>query len=189
MGNNDATNVSTAKPKVSGAVHRAPLGTPLPTDATSPLDPAFINLGYVSEDGASNANEMDVSTIKAWGGAIVYRSLTELTDNFKTVLIESKNVDVLKTVYGNDNVSVNAAGDIHVEVKAEDPIESSYVIDTVLRGGKAQRIVIADGAITARDEIVYNDSDPIGYGITISAYPDGNGKSHDIYIEGNTISG
>ena len=186
---NNATNVSTGKPKVGGAIFRAPLGTPLPTDSTSPLDPAFVGLGYVSEDGTSNANEMDVSTIKAWGGAIVYRSLTELTDNFKMVLIESKNVDVLKTVYGDDNVTVNENGDIHVVVKAEDPIESVWVIDTVLRGNKAQRIVIADGAITSRDEIVYNDSDPIGYGVTISAYPDGDGKTHDTYIEGETISG
>ena len=188
MGNN-AMNVSTGKPKITGAVFRAPLGTQLPTDATSQLDPAFVGLGYVSDGGLSNANEMDVSAIKAWGGAIVYRSLTELTDNFKLVLIESKNTDVLKAVYGDSNVTETADGDTHVEVKAEDPVEAVWVVDMTLRGGIAKRIVIADGAITARDEIVYNDSDPIGYGITLSAYPDANGKTHDEYLEGSTISG
>lgn len=188
MGNN-ATNVSTGKPKTSGAIFRAPLGTPLPTDATSQLDPAFIGLGYISEDGTSNENEMDVSAIKAWGGAIVYRSLTELTDNFGFTMIESKNRDVLKAVYGDANVTETASGDTHVEVKAEDPQEAAWVIDTVLRGGIAKRIVIADGAITSREPVVYNDSDPIGYGVTVSAYPDANGKTHDEYIEGQTISG
>ena len=33
----NAKNVTAAKPKVGGAVHRAPLGTPLPTDAKSEL--------------------------------------------------------------------------------------------------------------------------------------------------------
>lgn len=188
MGNN-ATNVSTGKPKTSGAIYRAPLGTTLPTDATSQLDEAFIGLGYISEDGTSNENEMDVSSIKAWGGVIVYRSLTELTDNFKFTMIESKNADVLKAVYGDANVTITAGGDTHVVVKAEDPQEAVWVIDTVLRGGIAKRIVIADGAITARDPVTYNDSDPIGYGVTVSAYPDANGKTHDEYIEGATISG
>ena len=188
MGNN-ATNVSTGKPKTSGAIYRAPLGTPLPTDATSQLDPAFVGLGYISEDGTSNENEMDVASIKAWGGVIVYRSLTELTDNFKFAMIESKNRDVLKAVYGDANVNETASGDTHVEVVAEDPQEAVWVIDTVLRGGIAKRIVIADGAITARDPITYNDSDPIAYSVTVSAYPNENGKTHDEYIEGQTISG
>lgn len=186
---NVATNVSTGKPKISGSIFRAPLGTTLPTDATSALDAAFVCLGYAADSGLSNPNEMEVSAIKAWGGMIVYRSLTELADEFKLTLIESKNKDVLKAVYGTDNVTTTATGDTKVTVKAEDPEEAVWVFDLVLRGGTAKRIVISDGAITARDEIVYNDSDPIGYGITVSAYPDADGKTHDEYIEGEEISG
>ena len=37
----DATKVTAAKPKVGGAIWRAPLGTPLPTDAKNELDKAF----------------------------------------------------------------------------------------------------------------------------------------------------
>lgn len=180
---NTATNVSTGKPKVSGAVYRAPLGTTLPTDATTALDNAFVCLGYVSEDGLANSNELETSEIKAWGGVVVYRSLTGLTDEFKLTLIESLNQDVLKAVYGDSNVVTLSGGDTKVTVKAEDPVEAVWIFDLVLRGGKAKRIVISDGAITSRDEITYNDSDAIGYGVTVSAYPDANGKTHDEYIE------
>ena len=52
----DAKNVTAAKPKVGGAVWRAPLGTTLPTDAKTALDKAFKSLGYISSDGLTNSN-------------------------------------------------------------------------------------------------------------------------------------
>ena len=186
---NVATNVSTGKPNISGAVYVAPLGATVPTDATTALDTTkYVCLGYVSEDGLENSNDMDVSAIKAWGGMIVYRSLNELNDNFSLTLIESENVDVLKAVYGSSNVT-SSNGVTHVEIKAEDPQEMVWVFELALRNNTAKRIVIPDGAITAREAITYNDADPIGYGITISAYPDSNGKTHDEYLESATISG
>jgi hypothetical protein len=181
---NTATNVTVGKPNVSGAVYRAPIGTTLPTDATTALDAAFVPLGYVSEDGLSNNNELSVEATKAWGGNIVLRSLTEMNDEFALTLIETKNVDVLKAVYGDDNVTVDASGNVTVNVVAEDPEEAVWVFELALRGGIARRIVIPDGAITSRDEITYNDSDAVGYGITISAYPDASAKTHVEYTEG-----
>ena len=185
---NTATNVTVGKPNVSGAVYRAPIGTTLPTDATTALDAAFVSLGYVSEDGLSNNNELSVEATKAWGGIIVLRSLTEMNDEFSLTLIETKNEDVLKAVYGDDNVTVDASGNITVNVVAEDPEEAVWVFELALRGGIAKRIVIPDGAITSRDEITYNDSDAVGYGITISAYPDANSTTHKEYLEGSTVS-
>lgn len=186
---NTASYVSTGKPNVAGAVYVAPLGTALPTNATSTLDPAkFTCLGYVSEDGLENANEMDVSDIKAWGGNIVYRSLTELTDNFSLALIESENEDVLKNVYGDANVTKDGSGDITVVIKAEDPQEKVWVFELALRGGRRKRIVIPDGAVTSREAVTYNDSDAIAYGITVSAYPDASNITHKEYLETASLS-
>ena len=180
---NTATYVSTGKPNISGAIYTAPLGSVIPTNPTSTLPADYTCLGYVSEDGLENSNEMDVSAIKAWGGMIVYRSLTELDDSFSFSLIESENIDVLKAVYGDANVSTSASGDIVVDVKADDPQERIWVFELSLRGGRAKRIVIPDGAVTARETITYNDSDAIAYGITVSAYPDADGNTHKEYVE------
>ena len=185
---NTATNVTTGKPNISGAIYTAPIGTTLPTDATTALNSAFVCLGYVSEDGLSNSNELSVEAIKAWGGNIVYRSLTEMNDEFGLALIETENVDVLKTVYGESHVTVDASGNASIDVVGEDPIERAWVFERALRGGRAKRIVIPDGAITSRDEISYNDSDAVAYGITISAYPDENSSTHKEYLEGATAS-
>ena len=123
---NSAMKVTTGKPKVSGAVFTAPLGTTLPTDATTALASAFVGLGHVSEDGLENSTDMSISTIKEWGGLVVYNSLEELTDQFKLTLIEAENVDVLKAVYGDSHVSVAQDGTIHVEVTADDPQEPAW---------------------------------------------------------------
>ena len=187
-GGNTATNVTTGKPNISGAVFVAPKGTTLPTDATTSLGGSFVCLGYVSEDGLSNNNELSVEAIKAWGGNIVYRSLTEMNDEFSLALIETENTDVLKTVYGESHVTVDGSGNASIDVVGEDPIERVWVFDLALRGDRAKRIVIPDGAITAREEITYNDSDAVAYGITISAYPDSNGSTHKEYLEKPTVS-
>lgn len=188
---NTAGLVTTGKPKITGAVYVAPKGTAAPTDATTSLSSTFVGLGYVSEDGLSNSNELNVSEIKAWGGVTVYRSLTDMTDEFSLTLIESENLDVMKTIYGSANVTSTATSSIlpiggydtaSIDVKVNDPEEMVWVFELALRNGKKKRIVIPDGAITAREEITYNDSDAVGYGITVSAYPDANGSTHKEYI-------
>ena len=47
----DAKNVTTGKPKVGGAVFRAPVGTELPTDPETELNEAFKPLGYCKQPG------------------------------------------------------------------------------------------------------------------------------------------
>ena len=50
-----SANVTFSKPGASanksGYIWVAPLGTTIPTDATTELDAAFVGLGYLSEDG------------------------------------------------------------------------------------------------------------------------------------------
>ena len=113
-------NVSTGKPKITGAVYRAPLGTTLPTDATTALSGAFVEMGYISDDGVVNSNAPSVTKVKAWGGQIVLVITSEKPDTFKLKFIESMNSNVLETVYGVNNVTVNAvAGTIAVKANAD----------------------------------------------------------------------
>lgn len=180
---NTATNVSTGRPNIAGAVFVAPRTATVPTDATTSLGSDFVCLGYVSEDGLENSNDLTFSDIKEWGGGIVYRSLSEMVDNFALALIESENPDVLKSVYGDANVTVDdSEGTITVDVKAEDPEEKIWIFEIALRGNKKKRIVIPDGAITSREAITYSAEDAIAYGITVTAYPDANNSTHKEYI-------
>lgn len=177
------TNVSAGKPRIGGAVSVAPLATALPTDATTALNVAFKNLGYISEDGLTNENTPETDNVKAWGGDTVLITQSEKTDTFTFTLIEVLNVDVLKFVYGDDNVTGTLADGITVKANAEEAEDREIVIDMVLRNGALKRIVIPLGRISEIAEINYVDDDAIGYEVTVTAAPDANGNTHYEYIK------
>ena len=180
---NVATNVSTGKPKVGGSIYVAPLGTTLPTDATSTVDTTkFTPLGYVSDDGVTNNNAPETDSVKAWGGDTVLMLQTDRPDTFAFTLIESLNKDVLETVYGGGNVTVDASDNITVKATAEELPGYCWIIDMIVRGGRAKRITIPNGTISDLGEIAYKDDDAIGYALTITDVPDSNGVYHYEYI-------
>lgn len=175
------SNVSYGKPKVGGAIYSAPLGTTLPTDAKSELDPAFKGLGYVNEDGLRNNNSPESETVKAWGGDTVLTVQTAKEDSFSFTLIEATNVDVLKEVYGSDNVSGPLETGITIKANSKNLEPHALVIDMVLQTA-IKRIVIPNGKVSEIGEIAYIDNDAIGYPTTIQAMPDDNGNTHYEYI-------
>lgn len=178
-----ATNVSAGKPKIGGAIYTAPVGTPLPTNVSDDLNEAFKSLGYVSEDGLTNTTSLEVEKIKAWGGDTVLVIQSSKEDQFKYVLIEIKNKDVLGYVYGEDNVSGTLETGLVVKVNNADVPERSIVIDMILRDNTLKRIVIPSCKISDVGDIVYSDGDAIGYDTTVDCTPDSEGNTHYEYIQ------
>jgi len=179
-----ANNVSAAKPAVGGAISVAPAGTTLPTDATTALGNAFTKLGYITEDGMTNSNNLTSDTIKAWGGDEVLVINQGREDSFQYTLLDALSVDVLKQVYGAENVTGTLADGIVINVKSNIELpEQVYVADMVLKDGTLKRIVIPCGRVAEVGDITYSDSDAIGYETTVRAVPDASGNTHYEYIK------
>lgn len=184
----DVNNVSYGKPLTDGAISTAPLGATLPTDATTKLDTKFKSLGYVSEDGITNENSPESEKIKAWGGKTVLVSQTEKPDTYQFTLIEVLNLDVLKVVYGDENVSGTLKTGITIKANAKPMKARSFVIETLLNGDTIKRMVIPNGVISEVGEISYKDDEAIGYETTIECLPDKDGNTHYEYIKGAETS-
>ncbi len=178
-----ASNVTAAKPVVAGAIYVAPKGTTVPTDTDTALNSAFKSLGYVSEDGLTNDQSIDVEDIKAWGGAKVLSIVNEKNNTYQFTLIEALNPEVLKVVFGSGNVSGDLATGIDVTITDDDTEEYAWVVDMVMRNGAAKRIVVPDAKVTEIGSITYSDSAAVGYELTVTALnPSGTGYGHE-YIK------
>lgn len=186
---NNKNNVSTGKPRVGGAAFIAPTGSALPTNAFAALAAAFAGLGYCSEDGLKNNGAITTEKVKAWGGDVVMNPQTEKSDEFKITLIESMNTNVLKTVFGDSNVSGSLANGLTVTANSLELEEHVWVFDMIMKGDILKRVVIPCGKVTAVDEVTYDDKSAIAYALTIAAMPDASGNTHYEYMKDPAIPG
>ena len=178
----NVANVTAGKPKIGGAIFRAPVGTVLPTDTTTALNEAFVQLGYVSEDGLVNSNSAETAEVKAWGGDVVLNPQTGKRDTFNFKLLEVLDINVLKAVYNDANVT-ESNGTITVNANSDEAEEAAWVVEMIMRGNKLKRITVPRAKITELGDIVYKDEEPVGYDVTIQAYADGAGQTHYEYIK------
>ena len=190
---NTASYASTGKPKIAGAIYAAPVGTTLPTDATTALDNAFEALGYVSEDGVTNDNSPETENIRAWGGDVVLTPVTGRDDTFSFTLIEVLNLAVLKLIYGSTNVAGTLASGITINVNSKQLENHAIVIvsenvcdvkalDMILTDDGVKRIVIPAAAVAEVGTITYRDNEAIGYETTLNCQADAAGNTHYEYI-------
>ena len=183
MDKNSTKNVSTGAPKLGGYAYKAALGTTLPTDAVTALANEFKCLGFISEDGITNDNSPSSKDIKDWSGVTVISVQEEKKDTWKCILIESKNIAVLETVYGKENVTGTIEAGITVKANNADLPYEAYVFEMVMSEGDKKRVVLPQAKVTEVGSIKYTKSDAVGYEITLTCIADEDGNTHYEYIK------
>ncbi|MUL44467.1 hypothetical protein FZI85_17230 [Mycobacterium sp. CBMA293] len=175
-------NVYAAEPLATGTCFVAETGTTGPTNASASLNPGFTDLGNIGEDGFTESMARTTDEKKNFGGKIVKVLQTEYKHTFKFVLMESLNADVLKAVYGADNVTVTAANGTHgTQVKITKNGKRlghfSWVIDTTdSELNSFYRNYIPDGQITEVGDVKIVHTDVIAYEVTLECFADASGN-------------
>lgn len=187
-----SANVTFSKPGTSanksGYIWVAPMGTAVPTDATTELDPAFVGLGYLSEDGLTEPASFEPGDdIVAAGGDTVAQADPTFSKKWTGTCIEALNEDLLKVAYGSDNVTVTDATDtedgvITVKEQASDLEHHVIVIDEMLKGGRKRRNVMADSTFLITGDITHVHTALVNFEFTINAYPTATQPAQTQYI-------
>ena len=183
---NTASNVVAGVPLATGGVLLGTDTAVAPTDATSPLV-GFNAAGYIGEDGVTETNERSTDRIRAWGGSTVKVVQSEHNVTYQFTFLETLNGDVLRAVYGEDNVETTAAtastGTLHA-VKVNGATLPHLPFDFEVKDGDAKiRIYVPDGQITEVGDITYSDTEVIGYEVTVEAFEDAEGNKAYKYLD------
>lgn len=166
----------------TGGVAAGPVGTALPTDATTELNEALVRLGLVGEDGFTLTRDRSTEDKRAWGGGVARTVQTEFSETATTSFLESNKAEVLKEVYGAENVTVT---DGKIAIKHNDITLDRRVFVFEMKDGKRRRrIILPNAQITGTDDVQYTHSELISYAVTITAYPDEQGNCAYEYIDG-----
>ncbi len=189
--NKGAVLVGTADQQTTGAIAKAPIGTALPTDATTALDAAFVSGGYVSENGLSLTPEYSTTDIREWNGNLV-RRLKESFDGTLGWEMLQTDAESMRTAFGDDSVTVTEADRTHgtrmaIQLGKDLPERASWAFN--MKDGDARtRIVVPDGQITTVGEVSFTSSAAVVWPVTLSTYPDENGVSIYIYTDDGLVT-
>ena len=171
---NDSSLITSTNPADGGEFHRAPLGSTLPTDAIADLDAAFNGLGFTGEEGFVVSQNRSTEDKRAYGGDVVYSLQTEYGVSVQVTVYESQNAEVLRTVFGDDNVDVDG-GTTTVRYNKRRLPRSVFVSDHITDQGLLRQ-VIPVGQVTEVGDITLVHTDILMYQLTITAYPDAEGN-------------
>lgn len=168
---NKGEEVLVGKPLVSGGVYRAPLGSTLPTDSSTALDAAFKGVGYVVYGGVTQAIGASTTPLKAWGGSVVRVLQTEHNLTYALGLMQT-NATNMAIYYGDDSTTGDLTAGLVTKVTAAELEHGAWVIE-LKDGDYRGRVVIEDGQVTERGDVVYQDEDAAVLPITITAFEAG----------------
>lgn len=164
---NDANEVLVG---ASGSVHVAPVGTAGPTDIATALNVAFIDLGYVSEDGVSITPDVDVSDINAWQSFYaVRRIVTGRTLEVAFSLLQW-NENSIKLAFGGGSVTTTAGPPAYYTYSPPAPSDIDYraVVVQWADGTKDYRLHIPKALVTDTSALSLNRTNPAGLALTFS---------------------
>ena len=180
---NNSANVSVGKPKAAGAVYWAPIGTAVPTDASSALADAFLNVGFISDAGVTVSTSVDSQSHSAWGGVEVANDVTAYSETVGFDMIE-RSVNALKLAFGSDAVTASGEEISAVKHTAESfKTEAVLVIETLVGASDIRRTVVPRAKLIERGDIVYKDDELVMYSVKLACLDSDGMTSVDYYAE------
>lgn len=177
----------------TGAILNAPTGTALPNEATAgTLAAAFIDSGYIGEDGLKIGTNQSSTDIKDWSGNVVRSIMSEYGHSLTWSHLEL-NERSLKNFLGDANVTVTAATattgtKIAARFNADEMPVKSWVFK-IKDGTRRLLVVVPLGQLSERGEVTLTKTSAIQLPITLKTFPDASGNHMYWYSDDGVFIG
>lgn len=170
------------RPEDGGVFYRAPLGTTLPTNATSPLNALFVDHGWLGEDGIQLSVTRDTTKHHAFGSDLVKTTQDNYEETIQVTLLES-DPDVLETVFGKNSVTLGVDGGGNRTIKVNHraaPLPRSAFVFEFVDGDKVRRLVVQEGQVVNVEDVTYVHDNLLSWTITIDCYKPATGNEEAV---------
>lgn len=165
-----------------GVLFVAPVGTPLPTNATEKLNEAFKNVADLNKDGITTSTDMDTTDIDDMDGKTAASFIASYSEKVQFTMLETT-ATVLRTRYGSNRVIANGEDVTSYTTGMPQAEHISIVAELLLEGmNKKQRKVFPDAILTDSDDVQYHAGDAITYSVTFNTFPDKQGNNSYNYF-------
>lgn len=151
---------------ITGHLNTAPVGTAMPTDTTTPLAAAWVELGY-TEAGPVISTDTNVEDFIPWQSRSAVRSVvTEATQTIAFTLWQ-RNAQTLKLAFGGGTVTAGTAGDtVYTPPLEASLIEQAFVFE-IIDGPIIDRYCLYRGSPSLAGDISFAKDAVTGYELEI----------------------
>lgn len=168
-----SNNVNLGTGRASGYFYHAPKNTALPASPLADLAEAWTEVGYIAEDGITWSTGRSSEPLKDWANKIRRQLQAEPTGTVAVPIISTTG-EVLKVIFGEDNVTEAAASQAHgaqVSVAVSEGVvsEEEAFLFIMKDGDDAMMLGTTAGFITALDDISFAPGSAITWNATVSA--------------------
>ncbi len=144
-----------------------------PTNATSPLDALFQEVGAIGEDGIAESSSQDRTDVFIWQNATLVRRIPgQFTRTWVFSVAEMNGV--VASVQWSGSTIVQTAEGLTIDEKPPGSDIRQWVLHGI-DGSKAERIYVPKGEITERGDVTWSSGAITIREWTLSAYVDENG--------------
>ena len=159
--------------RATGMFYHAPAGTALPAYPGESLDPAWVEVGDVSEDGITYSPAHSFETLKNWANKVVRLLPGSDSQTVKAALMDTTE-EVFKTIFGDDQVTITPANSAHGKLISVDtdsnitPVEEAYLF--IMKDGDNMMLIgTTHGYISEISDIGFKATEAINWEATITA--------------------
>ena len=156
----------------NGSVSSAPLGTTLPTNVSTALHAAFIDHGYVSEDGVTFRDDKEIEGIPAWQSFYDIRKVVSAKTSGIEYVLRQYSPENVQMAYGGGEIDVSGGVATYTPPVPGEIDDRSLVVEWI-DGDSTFRLVMPKGIVTGEVESVLNRTAATDLPIAFEATPEG----------------